>query len=197
LTPAALRSFLRRTEAMAISGTEGHWALIPPELVKKLRPRTARIGDAYATLLETSDSLRMNRTIGLGHRGEATERTIDELIAFYRAAKLRRFSILLCPGPQFEEINGWLMARGFRPDAGHALLMRDGRAPVPRVVSTLRIARARREDIPAMVIILQRCFGIPESRQLWSLAAAASPRYEHFLAFDGKRPVGVGSLHIE
>src|SRR5262249_39019903 len=179
---------------MSISGAEGHWALLPPRLGKKLRPRVAHIADAYATLLETSDSLRMNRVIGLGSRGEATEDSIDEIIAFFRAARLRRFSILLCPGPQFGAISGWLRARGFEPGAGQALRARDGGQPIPRAPSSLRITRARREDAPAMVSILQRCFGIPASREGWSLAAASSPRYQHFLAFHGTKPVAVGSL---
>ena len=197
MTPAALRTFLRRSEEMSISGTEGHWALMPPELAKKIRPRVAQIADACVTLLETSDSLRMNRVIGLGHRGEATKETIDEIIAFFRAARLRRFSILLCPGPQFETIAGWLGARGLRPGPGHSLLARDARLPIPRAETSLRIARARREDGPAMVGILERCFAIPASRRSWTLASASAPRYEHFLAFHGNKAVGVGSLRVE
>lgn len=197
MTSATLRKFLRRVEAMSISGTEGHWALIPPQLAKKIRPRVAHIADAYATLLETSDSLRMNRVIGLGSLGQATERSIDEIIAFFRAARLRRFSILLCPGPQSEAITRWLRARGFQPGAGHALMARVGGEPIPRPPTSLRIVRARRDDAPTMVSILQRCFGIPASREAWSLAAASSPRYEHFLAYHGKQAVAVGSLRVE
>ena len=182
---------------MSISGAEGHWALIPAALAEKIRPRVARIADGYATVLGSSDSLRMNRVIGLGHRGEATEQTIDEIIAFFRAAKVKRFSILLCPGPQFDEITWWLMARGFRPGAGHALLARDARSPVPRASTTLRIARAHRQDGPAMVAILERCFGMPASRRAWSLASAIAPRYEPFLAWDDAKPVAVGTLRVD
>lgn len=196
MTPT-LRAFLRRAEAMAITGTEGHWALMPPELARKLRPRVTRIADAQLTLLETSDSLRLNRVIGLGHRGRASAGAIDEIIAFYRAARLRRFSMLLSPGPQLEQIEGWLRARRFRRAAGQALLVRDARLPVPEVETSLRVARARRQDGPAIVSILERCFGIPASRRAWTRAAAAAPRHEHFLAWDGARSVGVAGLRIQ
>ena len=56
LTGATLRTFLRRVEEMSVSRTEGHWALLPPELSRKLRPRVARIADSYLTLLETSEA---------------------------------------------------------------------------------------------------------------------------------------------
>jgi hypothetical protein len=157
----------------------------------------ARIGDSLATLLETSDSLRMNRVVGLGHRGLATRHTIDEIIAFFRAAKLKRFSILLCPGPQAETIAGWLRAKGFKPGSGQAVLARDGGKPVPSPGTDLRIARARRSDAAAMVGILQQSFGTPPSRRAWSLAAATAPHYEHYLAFDRTRPVAVASMRIE
>jgi acetyltransferase (GNAT) family protein len=196
LNSAARRHFLRRVEAMSISGAEGHWALVPSDVARKLRPRVARIADGYLTLLETSDSLRMNRVIGLGHRGAATERSIDEILAFYRAARLRRFSLLLSPGPQFETITNWLRARGFRPGAGHALLAREIGRPIRRPPTQLRIARARLRDARTMVDILQRCFGIPASRLAWSLATATSPDYEHFLAWDGKRAVAAASLRV-
>jgi hypothetical protein len=91
MTSATLRKFLRRVESMSISGTEGHWALIPPQLAKKLRPRVAHIADAYVTLLATSDSLRMNRVIGLGSLGQpqSDRSTRSSLLPGGSAAALR------------------------------------------------------------------------------------------------------------
>ena len=71
---------LRQIEAMGVRATEQHWALIPPALAKRLRPRVGRVGDALLTSVATSDSLRMNRVIGLGSRGCATEAKIDEIV---------------------------------------------------------------------------------------------------------------------
>jgi hypothetical protein len=183
---------------MAVSGTEAHWGRIPSELAKKIRPRVARIADACVTLLETSDALRMNRVVGFGHAGEASRRALEEIIAFYRAANMKRFSLLLGPGPQQEEIGRWLTARGFRAGGvSHALLARDGDLPVPRAETSLRIARARRQDAPAMVDMFERVFSIPPSRRAWSLATALAPSYESFLAWDGRKPVAAAALRID
>lgn len=196
MTAAPGPRILRVAEAMNVAATEEHWALMPADLAMRLRPRVSRVGDGLLTLAAGSEALRMNRVIGLGHRGRAEEAMIDEIIAIYRAAKLRRFSVMLSPGPQEKQITGWLLARGFKRHGGHSMLARDCRKPVPRVASDVRVARAKREHGPLIVAIHERCFGMPASRRSWSLAAARSPQYEQYLAFV-KTAVAVGSLRIE
>lgn len=197
LAPRTRGTILRRIEAMSVRGLERHWELIPPEEAKRLRPRVAHIGDGFMTMLETSDALRMNRVMGLGHRGRAREGMIDEIVAWYREAGLERFSFHLSPGPQALEIRDWVRERGFRQHAGHALLLRDCRQPVPRVTSEVRVVKAARAHAPVVVGILQRCFGMPQSRRKWGLASARAAGYEHHLAIVGKKPVGVSAWWAE
>ena len=195
VTPAVIR----RVEAVAVRGTERHWKLIPPELATRLRPIVERVGDGLLTLLPKSNSLRMNRVIGLGHRGLARRAMIDEIIARYRGAGLRRFSFLLSPGPQAAEITAWLRERDFEPHGGYTLLIRDARIPVsrPKRAARLRIARARRGDRLSVVRIIEECFATPRSRRSWSLAAVGTPGYEHYLAYVGRTSVAVGTLQVE
>lgn len=197
LAPRTRGTILRRIEAMSVVGLRRHWSLIPPDEAKRLRPRVARIGDGMMTMLETSEALRMNRVIGLGHRGRAREGMIDEIVAWYRAARLDRFSFHLSPGPQALKIRDWLKDRGFRQQVGHALLLRDCRQPVPRAPSQVRVVKATRSHGPAVVAILERCFGMPASRRKWALAAARASGYEHHLALVGNKPVGVGAWWAE
>src|SRR5205085_3663968 len=84
---------LRHIQATGQRSVERHWALMPPELVKHVRPEVLRVGDGLLTPMARSDALRMNRVIGLGHRGAATEAAIDEIIEHYRRAKVQRFTI--------------------------------------------------------------------------------------------------------
>jgi hypothetical protein len=188
---------LRRIEAMAIRGAERFWSRIPPAVAKHLRPRVTRVGDALLTLGAGSDALRTNRVIGLGHEGRARESMIDEIIAFYRGARLRRFSLMMSPGPQSDRIAGWLLARGFAPGGGHSLLVRDARTPVPLVRSAVRVARARRADVDAILAIHQRCFALPANRRAWSRAAFEDRGLEQYLAWVGATPVAAGALRME
>jgi GNAT superfamily N-acetyltransferase len=189
--------FLRRAEAMNVAATEEHWALMPADLARRLRPRVTRVGDGLLTLAAGSDALRMNRVIGLGHRGAAQESMIDEIIAIYRAARLRRFSLMLSPGPQAQVITAWLRARGFLPRGGLLLLARDAHLPLPRSKAEVRVKRASRASAPVIVSIQERCFAFPGNRRKWSLVAAAIPTYERYLAYVGATPVAVGALRIE
>ena len=188
---------LRRIEAMGIRGTERFWGLMPSDVAKRLRPQAARVGDALLTLAAGSDALRVNRVIGLGHDGLAREAMIDEIIAFYRAAKLRRFSIMMSPGPQAQRISRWLLARGFTRRGGHSLLVREARLAVPPVRSEVRVARAKREHAEAILTIHERCFALPASRRSWSLAGLETRHQEQYLALVGTTPVAVGALQID
>ena len=188
---------LRRIEAMGVRGTERFWGLIPPDVAKRLRPRTARVGDAFLTLAAASDALRMNRVIGLGHDGLAREAMIDRIIAFYRAAKLRRFSVVVSPGPQAARISRWLLARGLTRRGGHSLLVRESRRAVPPVRSQVRVVRATREHAEAILSIHERCFALPASRGRWSLAGLESPHHEQYVALVGGTLVAVGALQID
>ncbi len=183
---------------MSVHAAEAHWSLIPPEITKRQRPQVARVGDGLVTILGTSDALRMNRVIGLGHRGLAKESMIDEIVDRYRVARRKRFSVLMSPGPQTETITRWLLERGFVQRGGLTLLLRDCRVPVSSPKSRVRVARARREDAATIVAIHETAFGGAGSRRSWALAAATpASGSEHYLGIVGGTPVAVGTARIE
>jgi hypothetical protein len=184
-------------EAMGMHSTQAFWAAMPPEVAKRVRPHVERVGDGLVTLCANSDALRLNRVVGLGHRGEASEAVIDTIIARYRRHRLRRFSVMLSPGPQSAEIAAWLAERGFARHAGYALLVRDARRPTATPRTDLRVARATRRDAEAIVAIHEQCFAGPPSRRPWALAGTFLPGLEQYLAWAGRVPVGAGTLRIE
>jgi hypothetical protein len=184
---------------MGVRATVAFWGIIPPELVKRVRPHVEPIGDGLLTLSGSSDALRMNRVIGLGHLGQAREHMIDRIIDRFRSARLGRFSLVLSPGPQAADIVAWLTRRGFQRRGGSALLVRDARQPVPRPRSSpaFRVARAARKDAPAVVAIHEQCFATPASRRSWSLAGVTMPGVEQYLVRAGRVPVATGALRID
>lgn len=192
----ALERLLRDAEAMGIAATERKWRTIPPGLARRLRPRTAHVADAFATSLGSSDSLRMNRAIGFGHRGQASERALDDIVAFYAGTGVPRFSLVLGPGPQAVEIARWLERRGFERHGGDLLLRRDLRTPLEAPGGSIVVRRARGRAIETAYRIFAATFAMPESRREWSLAEMKVAGLEHFLAYAGSRAIGAGTLGL-
>lgn len=188
---------LRSIEAMGIRATEDHWKLVPPEVAKRLKPRTAHVGDAFLTMLAGSEALRVNRVIGLGHRGKASQQVVDEIVRRYQDAGVKRFSVLLGPGPQADDAARWLSARGFTRKPGLMLLVRDARKALPRQERRVVVHRASAVDRATIVAIHAKCFATPLSRRSWNLAAAASRDHEHYLAFAGPTAIAAGTLRID
>jgi hypothetical protein len=190
-------SVLRRIEAMGVTATRRHWSFIPAKLAHRARTQVFRAGDGLATLITTSDSLRMNRVIGFGHRGAATAAHVAALIERYRAAGVKRFTVELGPSPQVAEIRAWLTGMGFQRHGGHVLLARSFREVVPAPGRGVSVTRARGRDLAHVIAILGESFAVPASRRQWSLTSARRGDGEHYLAFVGAHPAGVGALRIE
>src|SRR5207244_1769845 len=134
---------------------------------------------------------------GLGHRGEASEAAIDEIVERYRQARVKRFSVLLGPGPQIPRITRWLEARGFVRDGGYALLLREGGLRGPRVETDLRVERIGRKEAVSAVEILAEAFAMPAGRREWAIASNASTDYDHYMAFAGRIAVAVAAVRID
>jgi len=188
---------LSRIAAMGIRDTERFWSLMPADIAKRCRAQTARIADSFATFMPTSDALRMNRVLGLGHQRDVEPSTIDTLIQRYRAARVKRFCVMVGPGPRAAGLVRRLAARGFVRRPGLALLVRDGRKPVSRMTGTLRVVRESRALHRDALEILHESFPTPASRLAWPIAARTSGGGENFIALDGARPVAVASLRVD
>src|SRR4030095_10534380 len=88
-------------------------------------------------------------------------------------------------------------AAGLLRKPGLTLLVRSCRIPVRAGMAGVRIHRASTVDRATIVRIHAACFATPASRRSWNLAAAASRGHEHYLAFVGATPVGVGTLRVD
>jgi len=181
---------------MGVEGRERHWAALPEELARRLRPRVRKFGGGIATLMERSDALRVNRVIGVGHRERVNASLLDEIVEFFTASRIRRFGFELGPGSQYDAIARWLAERGFSRHAGYSLLVRDLSEPVTHRANGVRAVKAARSDLGTSVDLAERIFSVPASRRSWALAAARAGHVQHFLAYVGDQPAAVGALLV-
>jgi hypothetical protein len=187
---------LARIEAMGVEGRERHWAALPEDLARRLRPRVRKFGGGIATLLERSDALRVNRVIGVGHRERVNASMLDEIVEFFMASRIRRFGFELGPGSQHDALARWLAERGFSRHAGYSLLVRDLSEPVTHRANGVRAVKAARSDLETSVELAERIFSVPASRRSWALAAARAGQVQHFLVYMGDQPAAVGALLV-
>ncbi|HTO91304.1 MAG TPA: hypothetical protein VMJ70_09250 [Candidatus Sulfotelmatobacter sp.] len=188
---------LGRVESMAVRARERHWALLPEALARRLKPLGRRFADGFATLMSGSESLRVNRVIGVGHRQRVSRALLAEIIQFYRDAGIHRFGFELGPGPQFRELGEWLEVLGLVRRGGFSLYLRDLRRPIEAGAGEVVAKQARGTNLTRSIELAERIFSVPASRRSWTLASARSGQREHFLASIGATPIGVGALQVE
>jgi hypothetical protein len=170
---------------------------MPAALRRALGARTAWVGDAFLTAGSASDNLRLNRVVGLGSRRRPTAAQLEEIIAAYRGAGIRRFSLMLAPGAHAAAARRLLRAHDFAPQGTHLKLVRDTASPLPAVETALSVRRIGRAEARTFARILGETIAMPESRQLWMAATVGAPGFHHFLAYDGRTPVATGLLYAD
>jgi GNAT superfamily N-acetyltransferase len=104
---------------------------------------------------------------------------------------------MVSPGPQAGRIFAWLLARGFKRHGGHSMLLRPCGRPVAAERLDVRVLRAGREHMAAVIAINERCFAIPASRRGWTRAAMRAPGLEQYVALVGRTPVASAALRID
>ena len=186
----------RTLEPLDARMQEAHWACMPAGLRRAIGARTAWVGDAFLTAGRASDSLRLNRVVGLGSRRRPSAARLGEIVAAYREAGVGRFSVMLAPGAHAAAARRLLRAHDFAPHDRHAKLVRETASPPP-AETTLRVRQIGRAQAGAFARILGETIGMPESRQLWIAATVGAPGFHHFLAFAGRTPAATGLLYVD
>ncbi len=172
------------------------YACAPVDSVARYGICVEYLGSAVAAIAEGIDDTLFNRVIGLGIAEPTTEATIDRIVERYRRAEVRRFAVQLSPAAQPSALPAWLQARGL-VGGGNSVQMYRGSEPPPAIPTDLRIERIGKEDAAAFAEIACDVFRWPDALIPWIAAAVGRPRWQHYLAFDGKVPVATGALFVE
>lgn len=159
----------------------------------------AEIGGAVCTSFEAAPgSALFNRALGLGLAEPATEATLDEIDAFFRARGLA-YGIPLTPDAQPPELPEWLEARGFH--RGYAWTKFARRAEPTNDLDHLRGSTLRVEEVAAdragvFADVFLRAYGVPEVARPLLERVAGSDGWRCFVAFDGDTPAATGALFV-
>jgi GNAT superfamily N-acetyltransferase len=158
----------------------------------------ARIGEALLAVDPASDSLypsqNTNRVINLGVDAEPTERRLDEVIDFYKTARVKRFFAYLSPGPWATTLADWLTARGFTVRNELDVLFGETTTTHPMVDTLLTVRRIEPDEAQSLSVSPFPMDNWPEERWSHLLSLTTQPEFDLFLAFDEAKPVATGLL---
>jgi GNAT superfamily N-acetyltransferase len=168
-----------------------------PEILPDMKPTIHDVGGALVSMMAKSDALELNRVLGLGTAHTARERMIDEIIGHYRTAKLKRFCVFLSPAARPAAIRGWLDKRGFVDIGNHIKVFREvKKIDSPPRSSDFKIRVIGSSQATDFARLVCRQYGWHEKRIPWLASMVGEPSFEHWMAFDGSRPVATGALYV-
>ena len=152
-------------------------------------------GSALVSMMAKFDVLIFNRVIGLGLDNGLSEKEIDEIIAGYRKAGVRRFFIQLSPIAIQQGIQDLLSDRGFNHYNNWVRLYRPA-DPINSVRCGLKVELIGKESASQFAEIVTTAFGWPDESKEWVAAMVERPGWRHYMAFDGAVPAAAGACFI-
>jgi GNAT superfamily N-acetyltransferase len=148
-------------------------------------------GVVVLTVPEAPGIPMLNRIVGLGVDGPATEEAVDAALAVIPAGVT--YYVAVAPGALPLHLPGWLEARGLEQGWGWMSFRRSPASP-PQAESSLRLARVEsRGEAEAFARIQRVAYGLPEPLEPL-LAQAPDRGWECWIALDGDEPAGAGAL---
>jgi GNAT superfamily N-acetyltransferase len=135
----------------------------------------------------------LNRIVGLGLDGLATEQQLDAAIA---AMSGLWYYVSVSPAARpAAAIGDWLGARGFAPSWGW-MQFRRGVEAVRGAITSLTVHEIGPERGIEFARVLRTTYGLPEALEPVTAALPGRPGWHCWLALDGNRPAGAAALHV-
>jgi GNAT superfamily N-acetyltransferase len=141
---------------------------------------------------EAHSSPMLNRIVGLGLDGPATEQQLDDAIA---AMAGLRYYVSVSPDSEPAGIGDWLLARGFEPSWGWMQFQR-GLDPLP-VETSLDLTEIGPERGDDFGRLLCAVYGLPEGLAPICAALPGKPGWHCWLALaDDGEPAAAAALYV-
>ena len=141
---------------------------------------------------QAHSSPMLNRIVGLGLDGPASEEQLDGAIAAHGRAALLRLALAR---RRAGALGSWLAARGFEPSWGW-MGFRRGVDDPPEAETRLTIGELGSERAAEFAALLRAAYGLPEELAPVIAALPELPGWRCFLALDGDEPAGAAALYV-
>ena len=158
--------------------------------------RAVKIGSAVAVMAESvTNTLNMNRVIGLGVAETATEPMIDQIVELYTARGIP-FGIEIGPFARpKEELSSWLQKRRIRRSFTTAIHYRTTK-PIALEKELVSVVQATGSEREIVADICCSVFRMPEAAHAVIAGTADVPEWRQWLAYLGDQPIAAALSFI-
>lgn len=151
--------------------------------------------DGWFLCAPTLDFLLFNRLVAWGVDSPARRQQVGIALDRYRSLGVSQFGVQLSPEARPVEVARWLEEFGLSPADNWTKVYRPA-GDVPSVSTDLRIEQIDKSHASAFGEIACSAFGMPATLSPWIAAIVGRPGWNHYLGFDGGRPVAAAALFV-
>lgn len=194
MNPAQVAAEIEHIEAEAWA--QLHLAL-PPALRDQLGCEVKRYGAALSVRTPGADAPSANRTIGLGFESELAEHQLNEIVAWYADAAIKRWLLEWSPEARPRGAETWFAHHGGRAMTPTLKLWRTlepRAATVDR--STVEVVEIDTTDAPIFQEIVAESLGVPRIIAPVVSSTVGQERWHFYLARDGARPIAGAAMFV-
>ncbi|MDH4176142.1 MAG: GNAT family N-acetyltransferase [Thermoleophilia bacterium] len=143
---------------------------------------------------EAPGSPMLNRVVGLGSSGPATEEQLDAALSVVPSGT--RFYVAVAPDAEPSELAPWLSARGLEPGWGW-MAFRRGVEAAPAVETVLELVDVESpRQRAAFARIVRQGYDLPEEVERRLAGTPDTAGWGCLLAVDGGEPAGAAALFV-
>jgi hypothetical protein len=173
-----------------------HLAL-PADFRAQVACQVKRYGAALSVRAAGADAASSNRTVGLGFEHELTEDLLNEIVAWYAAAGIRRWLLEWSPEARPRGAEAWFARRGGRAMTPTVKLWRSLEARLPPMDQTgFGVVEIGTESAPAFEATVAEPLGVPRVMAPVIRSTVGHKHWHFYLALDGPRPIAGAAMFV-
>jgi GNAT superfamily N-acetyltransferase len=174
------------------------FAAAPADCARKFAIRSHWLGNLALLAGRELPIVEFNRAMGVGILAPATERELDQALAWLQTNAAPGWALQVAPAAQTVTVQDWLRRRDLiTSGTGWAKFAR-GNSPAAAVPkSSIHVRRVGAKSANAFGEVVQEGFGLPFGAATWFAALFGRPGWHLYLAYDGSTPIASGAAFMQ
>lgn len=197
LSETVTREFARELEFAELHAWCDQWEAYPKDIYQQYRFNKHQLGEVVVLTSPVILFSHFNRVMGLGLTQPATEKELDEMLAFFRAENIKILELHHIPHTQPAQLPDWLAARGLRILSGWDRIYR-GTEPLAdktEMPANMRVEKVTRAMMEEWATFLITMYNLQPTKPLL-LSLVERRGWHHYVLCEHERIVAARSMYI-